>query len=307
MQKKIALIGCASDLGGTVRGSRKGPSALHSLSIVPKLRDLSYSVVDYGEITSSPTLSTAVNFSEAENRIKNIAEVFDCCKQLSQKTESAFQKNEFPLILGGDHSLSIGSITGISNALHKKKQRVGLIWVDTHPDVNTPKSSPSRAAFGMSTAFLLGRIPGALASLAHNCPAIAEENMVYIALRDIDPEEKNYLKRSKTRVFTIRDIDIKGLQAVCDEAIAIATRNTAGFSVSFDLDACDPRLVPGTGTPYRGGLTFREAHLLAENFYLSQKMLSFEMVELNPSLDHDFQTARLALSLIESALGDSIL
>lgn len=300
---RIAVIGYASDAGGTVRGSSAGPSNLRSLNLLDAIRNLGYEVADFGDVEHEAPEN--VTFSEAEQGIAQLQKVYSLCSQLSSLSNKAILQGYFPLILGGDHSLSIGSVAGISNAL--PDQKIGLIWVDTHPDINTPGTSPSGCAFGMSTAFLSGRIEGALANLSQRCPAVESRNLAFIGLRDVDQGEKNYLRSSEASCFSIKDVDQRGIYEIVQEAIAVASQGTAGFVVSFDLDVCDPRIVPGTGTPYRGGLTFREAHLLAETLFESGGMLGFELVELNPSLDKGHSTAQLAISLIESALGDTIL
>ena len=185
--------------------------------------------------------------------------------------------------------------------------QLDLIWIDTHADCNTPETSPSMNPFGMSAAFLLAEIGGAFAGMQQRSPAVSPENLVYVGLRDVDQGEKELIRRKHITSFTMKEIDRDGIGCVIEDAIEIASLNTAGFVVSFDLDVCDPRIVPGIGTPARGGLTYREAHLALELIAESQKQLAFEMVELNPELDRNFETVDLAISLIESALGKTIL
>ncbi|MBP9839173.1 MAG: arginase, partial [Proteobacteria bacterium] len=247
------------------------------------------------------------NISEQEKDINNIVPTLASCKVLNEKTTLALNKGHIPIILGGDHSLSIGSVSAVSSFYEKQQKKVGLIWIDSHADINIPSTSPSNNLFGMSVASLLDLFTGYATTMQTKRPAVDINNLVYIGLRDLDKGEVEFIKDLKINAFTIKDIDILGMAEVTKRAIQIATDNTCGYVLSFDLDVCDPSIVPGTQTPVRGGITFREAHLLMELIADNQKMLSLEMVELNPLLDRDFITAELAVSLIESGLGKKIL
>lgn len=299
MQNNIALIGYASGIGGNILGCKDGPKKLRERGIVDALIKLGHNVKDYGDAYPNQNFADQIT----EHGINHIVETYGACRELYELTSKAISDGNFPLILGGDHSLSIGSTAAISDQ-HKK---LGLIWIDTHPDINLPSTSPSKNPFGMSVAFLLGLIPGAMKDLQQNSPAIDPANLVYVGLRDVDPGEKELINKHGIKAFSMKEIDMGRVDTVIQEAIVHASKNTDGFVVSFDLDVCEPQLVPGTGTPYRGGLTYREAHLIMELLYDSNQMLGLEMVELNPSLDVDDKTADFAIALIESAMGKSIL
>lgn len=312
----ISLIGVASDSGGLVSGASTAPAKLRQAGVIESLLSLGLQVEDSGNISLTHLpLSKSANISgidltkatPEELLATNLSEVFLVCRELNLQVNQALEEQKFPLILGGDHSLSIGSISAFANYYQKKNQRTGLIWIDTHADLNLPRSSPSKCIFGMPTAFLLGRSPGLLSSLARITPAIDPKHIVYVGLRDVDEEEKTFISASKLKAFTMQDIDILGMSEVMSRAISIASAGTAGFVASYDLDVCDPSLAPATGTPIRGGFTFREAHLSVELLAASNKMLGFELVEFNPSLDIEDKTCQLAISLVESAMGKTIL
>lgn len=309
MGKQYAIIGYACDKGGLVRGSHRAPSVLRSNNLTTLFAPLGHNVDDFGDVIDwdEDYQHALPFFTQGELDSKQGKEVYQACAALRQRTEEAYRHSLTPIIIGGDHSLSMGSVAAISNVHAERSESVGLIWVDAHGDINTPETSPSGNFFGMSVAYLTGVAQGAFTALQCSPPAIKLENLAYIGLRSLDPGEKRLISSRKINAFTMKEIDILGMAAVTNEAISIASKNTAGFVVSFDLDVCDPHLAPATGTPQRGGLTFREAHLLLELLYDSGRMLSFELVEFNPALDKDFVTGELALSLIESSIGKSIL
>lgn len=308
---EYAVIGYAYGGAASIAGCKDGPRMLRDRNLIPRLDSLGLKILDCGDI--SPDLSEDEEkkilrqASKQEKKVLNLAQTAYCCKTLTEEVSTALKHNATPVVLGGDHSLSIGSVTAVSNFFGKQGQDIGLIWIDTHADINTPETSPSKNIFGMSVAFLLGLIPGFLSGLQQHPPAVNPDKLVFVGLRDLDPAEIALINQLGIRAFTMKDVDVRGIASVIDEAVTIAGTGTAGFVVSFDIDVCDSHLVPGTGTPCRGGLTFRESHLLLELIYDSRKTLGFEMVELNPSLDVDYQTAELAISLIESACGKSIL
>lgn len=307
--KKITVIGSASGLGGNILGCKDGPDVLRGRGLIGALEKLGYNVNDFGnaQVNKKHQVTFKKETTAEEAKINSIQETYSVCAELSDLVDQALRQNTFPLVLGGDHSLSIGSVASFANFYQLQGKDLGLIWIDTHADANTPFTSPSNNPFGMAVAFLLGLIPGSLKNLQTKLPAIKPENLVYLGLRDIDPGEKKLIKDSGITAFSMKEIDIKGIAQIAGQAIEAASKNTAGFIVSFDLDVCEPQLVPGTGTPYRGGLSLREAHLVMEMLYDSRKMLGLELVELNPSLDKNFQTADFAVALIESAMGKSIL
>lgn len=309
-KNSYSLIGYRCGGGGLFPGTEEGPKQFRELGLIERLVDLGLLVDDLGDAVPSKAKSfeqQLENASEGEKGAHSLLEVFSACSALAEKVETALERRTVPIIIGGDHSLSIGSVAGVSNFYGRAGQSVGLLWIDTHGDINSPESSPSGRIHGMPVTALLGKMPGVLSSLQKTNPAIRAENLAYVGLRELDPGEKVSIRDLGIKAFTMKEVDILGIARVMEEAIGIASSGTAGFIASFDLDVCDPQLVPGTGTPKRGGLTFREAHLSLEMIYDSAKMLSLELVELNPKLDKDNVTAELAISLIESALGRAIL
>jgi arginase len=299
--KHISIVGYAYGGAGNVPGCKDGPAAFRNNGLIDKLKDLGYQVTDRGDAIPDPEVKV-----REELDVNNLGETFSACKTLYEEVTAALEANSFPLILGGDHSSSIGSVPAVCD-FYKDKGPLGLLWVDTHPDINTPLTSPSKNIFGMSVAALLGQIPGTLSSLQKSTPAIAANALVYIGLRDVDCGERELIKRLGIRCYTMKDIDSRGLFAVLNEAIEYLAENSSGFFTSFDLDVCDPRIVSAIGTPCRGGLTYREAHLVMEKIYDSNKCRALEIVELNPSLDNSGESTEIAVSLLESGLGKSIL
>jgi arginase len=213
-----------------------------------------------------------------------------------------------PVILGGDHSVAAGSVSGVAEFYRKQNQKIGLIWIDAHADMNTPASSPSGNVHGMPLAALVGLDPEPLANILGFAPKVQPENVVLIGVRDIDATEKENIKRAGiSEVYTMRDIDERGMRTVMEEALRAAGRGTAGYHVSLDMDWIDPEDAPGVGTPVRGGATYREAHLAMEIIADHGRMLSLEVVEVNPVIDEHNRTADLAVELISSAFGKKIL
>jgi arginase len=210
-------------------------------------------------------------------------------------------------VLGGDHSVAVGTVSGVSRYFRGRNQRAGLIWLDAHADMNTPESSPSGNVHGMPLACILGMGPPELAGLLGYSPKVAPRNAVIVGLRDVDQLEKPHVRESGVRAFTMRDIDERGLRSVMEEAIRLASDGTAGFHLSLDMDFVDPMDAPGVGTPVRGGATYREAHLAMEMLCDSGQVVSMEVVEVNPVIDHRNRTADLAVELVMSALGKRIL
>lgn len=307
---KLGLVGYAFDKGGVQTGSAKGPAVIRERGLLSKLANLEYSLKDFGDISLNSEKISSATGKPGPGNIKDEELVKEALQRMYEECLKINDSGYFQLALAGDHSISIASVSALAASLKKKRSpdsKLGLIWVDTHPDVNTPETSPSQRAFGMSTAFLLGEVNTSDLMPGEVSQVISHENIAYIGLRDVDPEERVLIRERGLSAATIKDIDLKGIEAVTKEAIEVASEGTEGFYVSFDLDVCDPRIVPGTGTPIRGGLNFREAHLLVELLYESGGMLGFELVELNPSLDKGFESADFSVSLIESALGSSIL
>ncbi len=302
--RKIGLAGYSFDKGGIVKGSAAGPDRIRGRNLLDRLSRLDLDVTDFGNAKSEGSGSIAKDsFTAEESEILDVAEVLQATQNIKSIVSNILSEEKFPLVLGGDHSISIGSVAAVSEKRQQEGKKTGLIWIDTHSDINFPATSPSKRAFGMSVAFLAGLIDGNFKPVA----PIPMENIAFIGLRDVDPGERKIIKENEISAHTIKDIDLNGIQKTVERAIEVASKSTDGFVVSFDLDVCDPRIVPGTQTPIRGGLNFREAHLIVELLYESNLMKSFELVELNPELDQDNITADLAVSLIESALGSTLL
>jgi len=220
----------------------------------------------------------------------------------------ALEEGMTPLLLGGDHSLAVGSVSGVAEFYRRRGQKIGLVWIDAHTDINTPETSPSGNVHGMPLAALLGLGPEPLAKIYGYAPKIAPENVVLIGIRDIDAAERENIRRGRvTHVYTMRDIDERGMRAVMEEALSAAASGTAGYHVSLDMDWIDPEDAPGVGTPVRGGATYREAHLAMEILADHGRLLSFELVEVNPVIDEHNRTADLAVELACSAFGKKIL
>jgi arginase len=300
---QIAIIGAPLDLGQGRRGVDMGPSALRVASLNARLKSLGYEVEDLGNIA----VEQAEAWPEGDPQAKYLAQIAAACDQLASQVEDALARGAMPLVLGGDHSVAIGTVSGISRHFRERNQQVGLIWLDAHADMNTPETSPSGNIHGMPLACLVGMGPAELVDLMGYRPKIAAQNTVIVGLREVDMTERPQVRQSGVRVFTMRDIDERGLRAVMEEAIRAASDGTAGFHCSLDMDFVDPKDAPGVGTAVRGGATYREAHLAMEMICDSRRMTSMEVVEVNPVLDEANRTADLAVELIMSGLGKRIL
>jgi arginase len=242
-----------------------------------------------------------------DKRAKYMNEIAATCREAAERVYQTVKDGAFPISLGGDHSIAIGTQAGVSRLYHERNQQIGCIWIDAHADMNTPDTSPSGNVHGMPLAASLGFGPQELSNIFGFAPKLSAANCVLIGLRDLDGRERRLVKESGVRVFTMRNIDEYGLRAVMEKSIAVATDGTAGFVASLDMDVVDPHEAPGVGTPIQGGLTFREAHLIMEMISDSKKMLALEVVEVNPIIDVLNRTAILAVGLAASALGKKIL
>jgi len=219
----------------------------------------------------------------------------------------ASMEGKAPLVIGGDHSIAIGTVSGLARFMRKKRQKLGMIWIDAHADMNTPQSSPSGNVHGMPLACCIGLGPQELTRMFGFAPKVDPRNVALVGIRDVDLLERQHVRESGVTAFTMRDIDEQGLRAVMEKAITVATRNTTGFHLSMDMDWVDPTDAPGVGSPVRGGATYREAHLAMEMICDSGAMISMEVVEVNPVIDQNNKTADLAVELIMSAMGKKIL
>ncbi len=303
MKNDVALISVYLDLGAGRRGVDMGPSAIRIAGLAEKIQSLDIQLTEMGAIHAQEPEDI-----EIENtRCRYLSEVAEINEQIQQQVIRALKLNQFPLILGGDHSLAIGTVSGAAQYVKARGERLGVIWVDAHTDMNTPETTPSGNIHGMPVSVLLGYGDPRLLQLNGESPSIDPQHITIIGARDVDPGEKVLINELGVRVITMSEIDERGIGPCIEEAIERATHGTTGFHLSFDLDAIDPWEAPGVGTPVEGGLTYREAHLICEKIAQSNHMISMEVVELNPVLDTRNRTADLAVSLIESALGKTII
>ena len=298
----IAIIGAPLDLGQDRRGVDMGPSAVRVANLNGRLSELGYTVEDWGNIPVEQKESWPAGDATA----KYLAQIAAACNVLADRVEQALAGGYLPIVLGGDHSVAVGTVSGVSRHFRTRGEAIGLIWLDAHADMNTPETSPSGNIHGMPLACILGMGPAELSDLRGYRPKIDPRRAVIVGLRDVDQLEKPHVRDSGIRAFTMRDIDERGLRAVMDEAIRIASGGS-GFHLSLDMDFVDPADAPGVGTPVRGGATYREAHLALEVICDSRSMVSMEIVEVNPVIDERNRTAELAVELAMSGLGKRIL
>jgi arginase len=299
----IALIGAPMDLGAGRRGVDMGPSALRVANLNARLMELGYEVEDRGNVS----VVQPETEPEGDARAKYLPQITATCKQIAELVGLALKDGKFPMVLGGDHSIAVGTVSGVSKHFHDKGESIGLLWIDAHADMNTPESSPSGNIHGMPLACCTGFGPAELTQMFGYAPKVNPHNTVLIGIRSVDGLERGMVHKSGVRTFTMRDIDERGTQAVMQEAIRIASAGTAGFHVSLDMDAVDPQEAPGVGTPVRGGMTYREAHLAMELLCDCGQVTSLEIVEVNPVIDEANRTALLAVELVMSAMGKRIL
>jgi arginase len=302
--RRIRVVGVPLDMGASRRGVDMGPSAMRVAGLEARLESLGHHVTDGGNVAVD--IAETQNFGETNARyLKQIAET---CTRTAETVCKALEDGRTPLVLGGDHSIAVGSVSGVAEFYRHQNQKIGVIWIDAHSDINTPDTSPSGNVHGMPLAALLGLGPEELTGIYGFSPKIAPENTVIVGVRDIDPAERANIRRAGVgEVYTMRDIDERGMRAVMEEALRAAGRGTAGYHISLDMDWIDPEDAPGVGTPVRGGATYREAHLAMEIIADHGRMVSFEMVEVNPVIDEHNRTADLAVELACSAFGKKIL
>jgi arginase len=301
--RKIRVIGVPLDLGQSRRGVDMGPSAVRVAGLEARLEELGHQVEDGGNVS----VAIPEQKKEGAANAKYLKEITATCTKEADLVIKTLEAGMVPLCLGGDHSMAAGTVSGVAEFYRRQSQRIGLIWIDAHTDINTPDSSPSGNVHGMPLAALMGLWPGELANIYDFSPKVKPENCVLVGVRDIDAVEKENVRRAGIGVFTMRDIDERGMRTVMEEALRIAGRGTAGYHISLDMDWVDPEDAPGVGTPVRGGATYREAHLAMEIIADHGRMLSFEIVEVNPVIDEHNQTADLAVELALSAFGKKIL
>ena len=284
-------------------GVDMGPSAVRVAGLEARLEALGHVVEDGGNVA----VAIPEQKKEGDPHAKYLKEITATCTKHAELILKTLEAGKFPLSLGGDHSMAVGSVAGVAEFHRKQNQKIGLIWIDAHTDINTPDSSPSGNVHGMPLAAIMGLGPPELANIFNFSPKVKPENCVLVGVRDIDAIEKEHVRRAGIEVFTMRDIDERGMRTVIEEALRMAGRGTAGYHVSLDMDWIDPEDAPGVGTPVRGGATYREAHLAMEIIADHSRMLSFEIVEVNPVIDEHNRTADLAVELAVSAFGKKIL
>ena len=303
MAQKIRILGVPMDLGQSRRGVDMGPSALRVAGLQARLKQLGYQVEDIGNIS----VKQPEEQHYGDKRAKYLNEIAETCQGLAEAVEKTLGEEMMPMILGGDHSIAAGSVAGVSSFFRKQSKRVGLIWLDAHGDVNTPESSPSGNVHGMPLASIIGYGAPELTELCKFKPKVEPQNVAMVGIRELDTKERQLVKKSGVHVFTMREIDERGMRDVMAEALRFATDDTNGVAISLDMDFLDPTEAPGVGTPVRGGVTYREAHLALEMIADSRALVSFELVEINPVVDLHNKTAILGVELALSGLGKKIL
>lgn len=296
---RIRIIGAPIDLGADRRGVDIGPNAIRYAGLNEQLQRLGHTVHDIGNLPVPPPGSQPVG----NLRLKYLEPIVEVTEVLANQVTAALQENEFPLILGGDHSIALGSVAGVAK-VHKN---IGVLWIDAHADFNTEETTPSGNIHGMILSALAGLGDKRLTEIGGWTPKINMEYIVIIGARDLDPGEQDLLRKHHIHVFTMSDIDQQGIANVMKQALAIAGQNGNPIHVSLDLDSLDPHEAPGVGTPVRGGLSYREAHFAMELVARTEQMVSMDVVEVNSILDRENATAQLAVELTLSALGKKIL
>jgi len=302
-KRRVTLIGVPLDLGAGRRGVDMGPSALRVAGVDAKIAELGHAVEDGGDLP----VKIQETQGPGDPRLKYLKEIVEVCETLRDRVGETIGAGKVPVILGGDHSVAMGTIAGLARHYHRRKERLGLIWFDAHADANTAETSPSGNIHGMPLAAVLGLGAPSLVNLAGFSPMVHGSRAALVGIRDVDAEERANVKASGIGAFTMRDIDERGMRSVMEEAIRRASAGTAGIHVSFDMDGMDPDYAPGVGTPSPGGLSYREAHLAMEMLADCGKVVSAEFVETNPILDHRNGTAALGVDLLCSLLGKKIL
>jgi arginase len=301
--KPVHIIGVPLDLGGGRRGVDMGPSAFRIAGLGDQIHALGRAVFDRGDLPS-PTPETK---RPADMRKKYIRDIAKVCQRLYDVVLKTLDEGALPLVLGGDHSLAAGSVAATAAWVHRTtSQSVGLVWVDAHGDMNTPDTTSSGNVHGMPLAALLGQEPAELASIGFS-PSVLPRHTVLLGIRNLDEQEKEQIRASGVHVFTMKDIDRDGIAKVAERALALALDGTGGVHISFDMDVCDPTIAPGVGTPVKGGLNYREAHMVMEMVADSRRLVGLDLVEVNPTLDIRNATAEFATELALSALGKNIL
>jgi arginase len=299
----VHVLGVPMDLGSGRRGVDMGPSAIRIAGLEARLRELGHTVVDDGDIT----IRNMEELKVGDVHARYLAEIARAAEVACRKVDRIMSRGHFPLVFGGDHSIAVGTVSGIAAWCRREGKKLGLLWVDAHGDINTPESSPSGNIHGMPVAALLGYGPDKLTGIGGKFRKLDPANVALVGIRSLDEGEKHRLKQTGVQVHTMADIDRHGIHRVMKKALARVTDGTDRVHVSFDLDAVDPTVAPGVGTPVKGGLDYREAHLIMELLNDSGVMTSLELVEVNPILDQGNASAAFAVELVQSAFGKKIL
>ena len=301
--KTVHIIGVPLDLGGGRRGVDMGPSAFRIAGLRDQIAALGYTVIDKGDLPA-PIPET----KKPENPKKRYAkEIGRVCQKLYDAALKSLDEGALPLVLGGDHSLAAGSVAASASWVRKTQGKpLGLIWIDAHGDMNTPETTGSGNVHGMPLAALLGQEPAELSAIGGS-PSVLPQHTVLVGIRNLDEQEKEQIRAAGVHVFTMKDIDRDGIARVAERALQLATADTGGIHISFDMDVCDPSLAPGVGTPVKGGFDYREAHMIMEMLADSRRIVALDLVEVNPTLDIRNTTAELGTELALSALGKNIL
>jgi len=297
-KKIIDVIGFPMDLGADRRGVDMGPSALRIAGIESKLRALGYKVNDKGDIR----IEIMERQKISNPKLKYLNEIIKTSELLANKVEESLNKNNFPLCLGGDHSMALGTIAGVASFCRRNKLKLGIIWIDAHSDMNTDLTTPSGNIHGMPLAASLGIGNKKLTHLLGFSPKILSENVALIGIRSIDKLERDNIQLTKMQIYTMTEIDRKGIHFIINKVLKQLRENVDHIHVSFDLDSVDPVVVPGVGTPVPGGLSYREAHLIMETIAECGCMSSLEIAEVNPILDHKKNSAQFASEIVASSM-----
>ena len=302
-RKQVHIIGVPMDLGAGRRGVDMGPDALRVAGLGARIRALGYEVVDEGNIF----VEQPERLAEKGSHARFLEEIEHACTRLAETTKAVLDAGGIPVVLGGDHSIAVGSVSGVAAHFRERDEKIGVIWLDAHADMNTPDTTLSGNVHGMPLASIMGRGPSELTHILGFAPKVDPRNVALIGIRDIDDGERKLIKELGVRAFTAREMDERGMNAIMDEALEIATAGTAGYHLTLDVDFIDPRFAPGVGTPVPGGATYRETHLAMERAADFGKMVSLEYAELNPIEDIRNQSAEVGVAMLLSALGKSIL
>lgn len=300
-KRTAAVIGVPMDLGASKKGAGAGPEAIRRTDLISKLKALGWDASDWGDVPVPDRPKTA-----GEKNARYFAPILKVCQALAAEVQSAHKAGALPIALGGDHALAVGSVSGSAKHFAAKGKSIGLIWVDAHGDMNTPSTSPTGNVHGMPLAHLLGLGDKRMSSVAGTGQKVKARNVCLVGIRDLDAAERKNIRDSGVNIFTMKDIDRRGMASVVEEALELASHHADKVHVSFDVDAIDPAVAQGTGTHSRGGLTYRESHLLMEMVADSELLCSLDLVEVNPLEDVQNHTAELACELIQSALGKRI-